>query len=131
MKVGLKLGIVAAALAAALGGTVPAALAQSATGVDEQTVIIDHTASAAPTRATQAMAADFAIFVGTEDDAEALVEGLRNGTPVTLVGATEAVTITPAAPMGYGNVFATLALAEQSLARLGIDEPTPDRKSVV
>ena len=38
--------------------------------------------------------------------------------------------ITPAAPMGYGNVFATMALAQESLAAIGITEPTAEELAV-
>ncbi len=67
---------------------------------------------------------DFADFAGSRSNAEALVTGLRNGTPIFL-GST---TITPqTGHMGYGNVFISLALAQQSLANVQISSPTPDQ----
>lgn len=125
MKMQLKRGLLSVALAAALGATVPAVLAQTTT-VEQQIVVIDQTAASQPTRAAQNMAPVFAEFVGSETDSLALIEGLRSGSTITLEGDTDSVTITPNAPMGYGNVFATLALAQEDLAQAGITEPTAE-----
>ncbi len=73
---------------------------------------------------------EFTAFAGSTANADALVTGLRNGTAITLTatdqkGATTSTTFTPpTGKMGYGNVFTSLALAEQQLANLGITQPT-------
>lgn len=83
----------------------------------------------------------FVAFAGSEDNALALVIGLRGGTEITLVETTPATTdpetgdpveptevetvFTPATgPMGYGEIYIALGLARASLEELGIDEPT-------
>lgn len=84
---------------------------------------------------------DFSSFLGS--DANAVVTGLRNGTPITLtrnttrpstttgglpVTTTNATVITPpTGPMGHGNVYISLALAKQQLSQMGINEPTPQQ----
>ena len=128
MKTTSRRHILSAALVAALGIGGPVALAQATSerSIERETVVIDDTAAGAPTRAGESIAQDFSTFVGSETDSLALVEGLRAGTPVTLEDETTSTTITPAAPMGYGNVFTTLALAQASLAEIGITEPTAE-----
>ena len=73
-------------------------------------------------------------------DANTVVTGLRNGTPINLTTTTTTpsttvggmpvttTTITPATgQMGYGNVYVSLALAKQQLSTLGINQPTPEQ----
>lgn len=75
----------------------------------------------------------FSGFAGSEANAQSLVTGLRSGTPITLTspsttGSTTTTTAftfdPPTRPMGYGNVFISLALAKQQLANYGITDPT-------
>lgn len=83
----------------------------------------------------------FVEYAGSEDNALALVIGLRGGTEITLVETTPATTdpetgdpveptevetvFTPATgPMGYGEIYIALGLARASLDELGITEPT-------
>ncbi len=80
------------------------------------------------------LAAQFSSFAGSEDNAQNLITGLRNGEPITLATAaapgqpSTALTIdTPTRPMGYGNVTISLGLAQQQLANLGITQPTPQQ----
>jgi hypothetical protein len=84
---------------------------------------------------------DFKSFLGA--DANAVVTGLRNGTPITLtrttttpstapgglpVTTTDTTLITPpTGQMGHGNVYISLALAKQQLSQMGINEPTPQQ----
>jgi hypothetical protein len=80
------------------------------------------------------VAAPFASFAGSTDNAIALATALRTGTPASLVTTTtdangNAVTATttitpPTKPMGWGNVSHALALARVALANAGITEPT-------
>jgi hypothetical protein len=84
---------------------------------------------------------DFNSFLGS--DSNAVVTGLRNGTPIKLtsttttpgatsgglpVTTTTTTTITPpTGQMGYGNVYISLALAKQQLGAMGITDPTPQQ----
>ncbi|HEU4669301.1 MAG TPA: hypothetical protein VFR91_01215 [Dyella sp.] len=106
------------------------ALAQTDAGSDD-TSSSTHTSVEANRLSTE-----FSTFAGSDANAAALVDGLRNGTAITLdetvtntdgtTGTTQ-VTIQPATgPLGYGNVRIALALAEASLAQQGITEPTAD-----
>ncbi len=87
------------------------------------------------------ISARFEAFAGSEENALALVIGLRGGTEITLVETTPATTdpetgepvepvdvetvFTPATgAMGYGEIYIALGLAKASLAKLGITEPT-------
>jgi transcriptional regulator len=80
-------------------------------------------------RVTDALGDLFAEFAGSEDNAQALVTGLHDGTAIDLTttvdGQTTTSTITPpAGKLGYGNVFLSLALAQEELTKLGITQPT-------
>lgn len=76
------------------------------------------------------ISSEFDTFAGSTDNSDALVSGLRNGTPVTLTttdaqGVTTTTTFTPpTGKMGFGNVFISLAIAKQQLTNLGITQPT-------
>jgi hypothetical protein len=76
------------------------------------------------------ISADFRTFAGSSANADALVGGLRSGSPITLTstnpqGTTSSTTFTaPTGKMGYGNVFISLSLAQQQLANAGITQPT-------
>ncbi len=77
---------------------------------------------------TSKFASDFSTFSGSQENAEALIMGLRNGTSITLVGENAGATITPPTkPMGYGNTYISLSLAKAQLAQYGITEPTPQQ----
>lgn len=79
---------------------------------------------------SQRISSDFSAFAGSSDNADALVTGLRNGSPITLTsidskGTTTSTTFTPpTGKMGYGNVYTSLALAKQQLAAAGITDPS-------
>ena len=80
------------------------------------------------------LSTEFAGFAGSDTNSQALVSGLRDGTAITLddvitnadgTTTTTATTFTPATgKMGYGNVKIALSLAEASLAKAGITDPT-------
>ncbi|MCE5233708.1 MAG: hypothetical protein ABFC67_12260 [Mizugakiibacter sp.] len=88
------------------------------------------------TRSTAAdkLATTYAAFAGSDSNAEALVNGLRDGASVTLdtsvtnpdgTTGTTATTFQPATGnLGYGEVNISLALAKDELAKLGITDPT-------
>lgn len=78
-------------------------------------------------RVQQRIVSDFAGWAGSGENAGALVTGLRSGTSIRLYGAGgESVSFQPGTrPMGYGNVYISLALARARLVAQGITEPTP------
>jgi hypothetical protein len=68
----------------------------------------------------------YTAFAGSKENANSLVTGLRDGKQVTLTRGTTKETFTPpTGKMGYGNIDNALALAEASLAKQGITNPTP------
>jgi len=94
----------------------------------------------------------FVEFAGSPENLQSLVNGLRTGSEITLTGgestggadsggrvATSKGGTTPAATpatttftpptgtLGYGGVYASLALAQAQLASYGIDNPTPQQ----
>lgn len=92
------------------------------------------------------LSAEFANFLGGEQQASAVVSGLRQGTAFTLDAAstgtatgtgTTATTTTsttidpPTGTMGYGNVRITLRLAQAELNQMGITQPTSEQLSAV
>jgi hypothetical protein len=77
---------------------------------------------------------DFGGFAGSDDNAQSLYSGLRNGTRITLgLPASDGGTATtvafdvPTRPMGNGSAYISLALAKQQLANYGITDPTPEQ----
>lgn len=81
-----------------------------------------------PGRADDRLVDRYTRFAGSEDNAEALINGLRNDRPVTLTKGERSVTFTPATDrMGYGNVDISLRLARAALAEQGIHRPTPEQ----
>lgn len=83
------------------------------------------------------IASNYGTLAGSSENALNLVNALRNGTDVTLTtvvppptGSTEPPTTTtttftpPTGHMGWGNVKHALALAQDSLAKAGITNPT-------
>lgn len=78
------------------------------------------------------LASQYSDWAGSRSNAEALVAGLRNGAPVTIVtnSPDRSVSIagfTPVSAMSYGNVASALAGAQHSLARLGIRRPNAEQ----
>jgi hypothetical protein len=122
----LRVSLLAAALLAALALT--PAYAQTAPADDTPTTSDNH--------ADQQLAGQFDSFAGSDANAQALVDGLRDGSEITLeqtttqadgTTTTTQTTFQPATgALGYGNVKIALSLAEASLAGAGITEPTAD-----
>jgi len=89
-------------------------------------------AASAPHTDASRLAGQYAQWAGGQSNADALVAGLRTGTPVTLVtnGADRSVSIagfTPTGPMSYGAVGNALNNAQRSLSRLGITHPSAEQ----
>lgn len=115
------MGAVVVALIGFLAGS--AAAADSVT--DRQASRMDSYAVArGQTTVTGRTAADFSGYYGT-DNAQALTSGLRSGKEIQLVGADGSQTSIPQrAPMGNGNVYISMALAQQRLTAAGINQPS-------
>jgi hypothetical protein len=85
-----------------------------------------------PTPQVDRLEARYLTLGGSETNTASLVQGLRTGTPVTLVdpvlpGGTTALATTfspPTRPMGYGNINRALDFASRDLAAAGITQPT-------
>ena len=106
----------------ALAASLAATLAIAATAM----------AATAPQSDASRLASQYSSWAGGQSNADALVAGLRNGAPVTLVtnGADRSVSIagfTPTTPMSYGAVGNALSNAQRSLSKLGIDRPTAEQ----
>lgn len=103
------------------------------------------TKNAGQTNVANRIAVDFTTLAGSRDNATTLVTALRNGTAVTLTttttggtptgtttgsgtstgtGATSTTFTPPTGKMGWGNVFISLALAQNVLTQAGITQPT-------
>jgi hypothetical protein len=89
------------------------------------------------TQVATKIATSFGDLAGSDANTLKLVQALRTGTAVTLTtpttgtgtgtgtGTSTTTTITPpTGKMGWGNVFISLALAKDTLARAGITDPT-------
>jgi hypothetical protein len=121
--------------AGALMSAAPVFAAESATLQTEAQQTDTLAARHGATRVESRIAGDFTAFAGSEANAQNLVTGLRNGTPITLTGTsstggtstTTLIIDNPTRPMGYGNVTISLALAKQQLASYGITNPTAEQ----
>ncbi|HYA27178.1 MAG TPA: hypothetical protein VEI95_00055 [Acidobacteriota bacterium] len=125
-----------------LVGSAALGRADTTTDLNNQATTMNSLAtSPGQNNVTNKIGSDFKSFLGS--DANTVVTGLRNGTPINLtrttttpsttvggmpVTTTTTTTITPSTgQMGYGNVYISLALAKQQLSTLGINQPTPEQ----
>jgi hypothetical protein len=108
--------------------------------IDTQVTKLDATAAnRGQAQVAGKIAANFNSLAGSEKNSLALVNALRNGTNATLTyttppakpGGTPTTTTAtfdpPTGKMGWGNVKISLALAQDSLARAGITNPTAEQ----
>lgn len=123
-------------LISCLAGAAPSLAADDSTTLTTQSGTMDQLSSQQSAgTVTSKFASDFTEFSGSQQNAEALISGLRNGTPIILSSTTSGTgttglttTITPPTkPMGYGNTYISLSLAKAQLAQYGITEPTPQQ----
>ena len=89
-------------------------------------------AANAPQTEGSRLAARYSDWAGGQSNADALVTGLRSGSPVTLVtnGADRSVSLagfSPSGPMSYGAVNNALSDAQRSLSRMGITHPNAEQ----
>ena len=133
----MKLRTLAAALMLAIAPMASHADTTSTSGdIDKQTQLLSTTAeNKGQTEVATKIASSFTKLAGSQDNALTLVRALRDGSMVTLTatatgtgtdpGTTTTTSFTPpTGKMGWGNVFNSLALAQDSLARAGITNPT-------
>ncbi|HEX4763879.1 MAG TPA: hypothetical protein VFU92_06060 [Usitatibacter sp.] len=130
--------------AIAIAAASPLAFAQTtggtATGGTTTGGTVTTTTNAGQTLVATKIASNFTNLAGSTDNALALVNALRTGTDVTLTstapppeGSTEPPTTTtttftpPTGKMGWGEVKHALALAQDSLARAGVTNPTAEQ----
>jgi hypothetical protein len=130
------------AIALGLGGPSGLALSQTTTDLNNEAVRMNSlAASQGENKVIGKISGEFNSFLGSNSNA--VVTGLRNGSPIALTtttttpsstpGGAPTTTVTtttinpPTGKMGYGNVFISLALAKQQLGQMGITQPTPEQ----
>lgn len=128
--------------AALLFGSAALASAQTSSDLSNEATRMNNLASShGESNVIGKISGDFKSFLGS--DANTVVTGLRNGTPITLARTTTTPSTTPGGlpvtttsttvitpptgQMGHGNVYISLALAKQQLSQMGINEPTPQQ----
>jgi hypothetical protein len=89
-------------------------------------------AAPAPASDTSRIASQYSSWAGSRANAEALVNGLHNGSPITIVtgGADRNMSLagfSPSSTMSYDNVNKALLNAQRALARAGIAKPTAEQ----
>jgi hypothetical protein len=115
-------------------------LANAADPIDTHVNALDTTAkNRGQSLVAGKIASNFNNLAGSKENSLALVNALRNGTNATLTyktpattpgGTSTATTATydpPTGKLGWGNVKISLALAQDSLARAGIKNPTAEQ----
>ena len=85
----------------------------------------------APAVSASRLVTQYGALAGSPENANSLINGLRDGRQVLLRSddpAARSTTFQPATGhLGLGNVGTALALAQAALARQGISEPTPEQ----
>ena len=104
------------------------------TGIAALLTVIPLQATAeamAPSVSASRLATQYGVLAGSPENANSLINGLRDGRQVLLRSddpAARSTTFQPATGhLGLGNVSTALALAQAALARQGISEPTPEQ----
>lgn len=105
---------------------------QAQTGPDSpEAVELDSQATSNEAAVADKVSGKFSDLAGSDENARALVKGLREGSDVTLSTSTgegtppATNTFTPkTGKLGYGNVYIALGLAKESLAQAGVTNPT-------
>lgn len=116
------------------------------TGGDDTPVVSDPNPIGQSSTVESKLSNEFVEFLGSEEQAQRVVSGLRTGesfslepqdatvdgvSPPLADTAQPAVIDPPTGTMGYGNVRLTLKLAEARLAEYGISQPTNEQLSAV
>jgi hypothetical protein len=107
------------------------ALVLSTTNANAADTATAESSATATSQPTNELISKFTSFAGSTTNAQSLVEGLRNGSSVTLESTTpttpSATFTPPTKPMGFGNINIALSLAQSELASQGITQPTPSQ----
>ena len=105
------------------------ALIVGTTNANAADTATDDSSTTTASQPTNELISKFTSFAGSTTNAQSLVNGLRNGSAVTLHSTTPTIpsaTFTPPTkPMGFGNINIALSLARSELASQGITQPTP------
>ena len=88
--------------------------------------------AASTAMAASRIATEFSAWAGSHQNAEALVNGLHQGTSITIAttGPDRTVSLagfTPGSRMDYDEIRAALATARATLARMGVRQPTAEQ----
>lgn len=67
---------------------------------------------------------DFSTLAGSTENANTLVAALRSGETASITSGGSTGTVTPSGKKGWGEVFISLALAQESLTQSGVSSPT-------
>ncbi len=108
------------------------------TQVSQQVVMQPPASSIDDSPQVAKLSGQYSTWAGSGENSASLINGLRNGTVITLqpspiLGGTttspaETVTFTPPTQnMGWGNVTKALSLAQADLSAMGINNPTPQQ----
>jgi hypothetical protein len=89
-------------------------------------------AATAPAGDTSRIITQYSSWAGSRANSEALVNGLRHGTTITLVTTSPDHSVslagfTPAAPMSEADIAHALSSAQRALTRLGVVHPTAEQ----
>ena len=89
-------------------------------------------AATAPSSDTARLQTQYSDWAGGKANAEALVTGLRTGSPITIVTSSADRTVsiagfTPTASMSATSVGSALSAAQRSLGRMGISHPSAEQ----
>ncbi len=123
----MSLKMASVALVIATAGTISGVPAWS------QTASSTTTLQTTSTNSEEKLALQYSTLAGSQQNADSLVAGLRDGKNVLLITSQSSpdptapsVTFIPATgKLGYGNINIALSLAKADLARRGITNPTP------
>jgi uncharacterized membrane protein YgcG len=108
-------------------------LFMSASGQAQTAVSTAPATQSAATPTSSRLATDYTVFAGSASNATTLVDGMRNGTSVTLTASATSTGSTPppatftpvTGKLGNGDINIALSLAKADLAKQGITNPTP------
>jgi hypothetical protein len=89
-------------------------------------------AATAPTADASRIISQYSSWAGSRANSEALVNGLRHGTTITLVTTSPDHSVslagfTPAGPMAEDEITRALGAAQRTLGRLGVVHPTAEQ----
>lgn len=81
-------------------------------------------ASESPAVVSSQISEDFSALAGSTENANTLVAALRNGETASITSGGSTGTVAPSRKKGWGEVFISLALAQESLTQSGVSSPT-------